>query len=108
MWKVFEIPLSWPELFRRTYKEFMADNCLGLAAQLAYYLLLALVPALVFMLALVSFFPPSTIQQVLDSIAAVAPGEMMSIFSDQISNIARGQHGGLLTFGLLMALWSSS
>jgi len=108
MWKVFEIPLSWPELFRRTYKEFIADNCLGLAAQLAYYLLLALVPALVFMLALVSFLPPPTIQQVIDGMAAIAPAEMVGIFQDQISNIARGQHGGLLTFGLLMALWSSS
>jgi membrane protein len=108
MLKVFEIPLSWPELFRRTYKEFIADNCLGLAAQLAYYLLLALVPALVFMLALVSFLPPSTVQQVIEGMSAVAPGEMMQIFQDQINNIARGEHGGLLTFGLLMALWSSS
>ena len=44
------------ELLKRTWNEFMADNCLGLAAQLAYYLLLALVPALVFLLALTSYF----------------------------------------------------
>jgi membrane protein len=40
--------------------------------------------------------------------AAIAPGEMVQIFRDQIDNIARGENGGLLTFGLLMALWSSS
>jgi uncharacterized BrkB/YihY/UPF0761 family membrane protein len=43
------MPSPGPELLKGTIKEFTADNCLGLAAQLAYYLLLALVPALVFL-----------------------------------------------------------
>ena len=37
----------------------MADNCLGLAAQLAYYFFLALFPALLFLVALISFIPVS-------------------------------------------------
>ena len=32
----FESTLSWPELLKRTYKETMDDDALGLAAQLAY------------------------------------------------------------------------
>ena len=108
MLKALEIPISWPELAKRTFKEFNEDNCLGLAAQLAYYLLLALVPALVFLLALLSYFPGDMLQRMLDSASAVAPPEMMTILRDQMSNIAKGQNGGLLTFGLLMALWSSS
>ena len=108
MLKVFEIPLSWAELFKRTLKEFSEDNCLGLAAQLAYYLLLALVPALVFLLALFSYFPPSMLQQMIASVGRFAPAEMMALIRDQMSNIAKGENGGLLTFGLAMALWSSS
>src|SRR5829696_8213832 len=108
MLKVFSIPLSWAELFKRTLKEFSQDNCFGLAAQLAYYLLLALVPAMVFLLALLSYFPPSMLQQIVTSISRFAPTEIMEIIRDQMSNIARGQNGGLLTFGLAMALWSSS
>ena len=108
MFKVFSIPLSWAELFKRTLREFSQDNCLGLAAQLAYYLLLALVPAMVFLLALLSYFPPSMLQQIVTSISRFAPTEIMEIIRDQMSNIARGQNGGLLTFGLAMALWSSS
>jgi membrane protein len=108
MLKALEIPISWPELAKRTFKEFTEDNCLGLAAQLAYYLLLALVPALVFLLALLSYFPGDMLQRMLDSASAVAPPEMMTILRDQMSSIAKGQNGGLLTFGLLMALWSSS
>jgi membrane protein len=108
MLKAFSIPLSWAELFKRTLKEFSQDNCLGLAAQLAYYLLLALVPAMVFLLALLSYFPPSVLEQMVTTVSRFAPAEMMDIIRDQMSNIAKGQNGGLLTFGLAMALWSSS
>ena len=52
------VPLSWTELAKRTYREAVADNCLGLAAQLAYYFFfLALFPALLFFVALISFIP---------------------------------------------------
>jgi uncharacterized BrkB/YihY/UPF0761 family membrane protein len=40
----FDISLSWPELLKRTLKETNEDDCLGLAAQLAYYFFLALFP----------------------------------------------------------------
>jgi membrane protein len=52
-----KVPISWPELLTRTYREMLADNCLGLAAQLAYYFFLALFPALLFLVAIVSFVP---------------------------------------------------
>jgi uncharacterized BrkB/YihY/UPF0761 family membrane protein len=51
------LPLSWPELARRTYQKATADNYLDLAAQLSYYFFLALFPAILFLLALASFFP---------------------------------------------------
>jgi membrane protein len=108
MFRTFEIPLSWSELLRRTWKEFNADDCLGLAAQLAYYLLLALVPALVFLIALTSYFPPRLIDQMISSVGTVVPGEMAQLLQDQLRTIAQGQNGGLLTFGIAMALWSSS
>jgi membrane protein len=108
MFRTFDIPISWGELVRRTWREFTADNCLGLAAQLAYYLLLALVPALVFLIALLSYFPPQVINQLTSAIETIAPPEMATIVRDQLASIAQGQNGGLLTFGFLMALWSSS
>src|SRR4030095_6065134 len=55
----FQVPLTWTALLRRTARETQSDNGAGLAAQLAYYFFLALFPALLFMLALVSFFPVS-------------------------------------------------
>src|SRR6185369_16472935 len=45
--EVFDIgALSLPELARRTWREVMDDDVLGLAAQLSYYFFLALFPAI--------------------------------------------------------------
>ena len=55
------VPLSWPELARRTWREVIDDDVLGLAAQLSYYFFLALFPAILFLLAVASFFPLSNI-----------------------------------------------
>jgi membrane protein len=38
----------------------------------------------------------------------VAPEEVITIISDQLANIANGKQGGLLSFGVIAALWSSS
>jgi uncharacterized BrkB/YihY/UPF0761 family membrane protein len=49
--------LTWKELTRRVWKETCEDELLGRAAQLAFYLLLALFPALLFLTALFGPFP---------------------------------------------------
>ncbi len=108
MFHTFSIPLTWGELAKRTVRETIADNALGLAAQLAYYFLLALVPAIVFVVALASFFPARLIQDTLTALGGVAPSEVVRIIRDQLDGLVQGQHSGALTFGLVMALWSSS
>ena len=55
------VSLSWSELARRTWREAIDDDVLGLAAQLSYYFFLALFPAILFLLALASFFPLSNL-----------------------------------------------
>jgi membrane protein len=108
MFTTFSIPITWSELLKRTIKEANDDDCLGLAAQLAYYLLLALVPAIVFLVALASFFPADTVAQMVGSLRAFAPGDVVQIMEEQLQRVAAGQQGGLLTVGIGMALWSSS
>jgi membrane protein len=109
MLRALRIPIGWGDLLRRTYAEVIADNCLGLAAQLAYYFFLALFPALLFLLAIISFVP---IQNLMDTItttlARVAPSDVLSLIRDQILKIAQDKDGGLLTLGMLGTIWSTS
>src|SRR5712691_388457 len=100
--------IGWGELFKRTLKETLDDNCLGMAAQLAHYFFLSLFPALLIVVALTSFFPSDLLDKILGSLAAFTPPEVLEIVRDQIRQIAGSGHAGLLTFGLLGALWSSS
>ena len=97
------------ELARRTYAETLADDGLGLAAQLAYYFFLALVPALLFFLALASFFQLSGFIDILPSaVGRFAAPEMVELLRKQLQQISNARNGGILSLGLLGALWSSS
>ena len=103
-------PLSWAEIFKRTFREaFYEDNCLGMAAQLAYYFFFALFPALLFLVALASYFPVANlIDDMFRTLGGFAPPEVLTIITDQLKKISEGEHGGLLTVGMAIALWSSS
>lgn len=108
MFHTFQIELTWAELIKRTYSEINKDNVLGLAAQLAYYFLLGLAPAIVFVLALASFLPSNTLNDFINSLSGVAPPDVVAILRDQLTSLSQGEDTGLLTVGLLFALWSSS
>jgi membrane protein len=104
-----DLPVSWRELLRRTVKDFQEDNALGLAAQLAYYFFLALFPTLLFLLALASFFPLGDLAtSVTGALGQFAPPAMLDLIRDQIQGLSGSANGGVLSFGVIAALWSSS
>jgi membrane protein len=103
------LPLSWQELGHRTYQKPTEDNFLDFAAQLSYYFFLALFPAILFLLALASFFPLQNITDDIGStLGTVASPEVSQLIQDQMRRLGHAESGGLLTFGVLAALWSSS
>jgi hypothetical protein len=69
-WTYFRAPLGWRDIVWRTAKAIGDDHCLGLAAQLAFYFLLALFPALLFLVALVGYPPERLCRQALDNMLA--------------------------------------
>jgi membrane protein len=109
MLATFDIPLSWSDLLKRTARETSDDDCLGLAAQLAYYFFLALFPAILFVVALASFFPLTNfIDEIVRALQPVAPGELLTFLEEQLRRISDANDGGILTLGVLGAIWSSS
>src|SRR5262249_45504534 len=109
MLKAFRIPLTWNDLLKRTYAARLADTCLGLAAQLSYYFFLALFPALLFLVALASFFPIANLMdEITAALARVAPYEALKLIQDQVVKISQDKNGGLLTIGMIGTIWSTS
>jgi membrane protein len=109
MFARFDLPLSWAELLKRTAVETNEDDCLGLAAQLAYYFFLALFPAVLFLLALASFFPLTNfIDDVVRLLGPIAPRDVLSFLEGQLRRLSNADSSGILTIGILGAVWSSS
>lgn len=105
----FRAPARWRDIVTRTVREIGDDNCLGLAAQLAFYFLLALFPAVLFLVALVGYLPvDNALSALLSALGAVAPEELVALLRGQLDQIAQGRHGSLLTLGIIGAIWSSS
>ena len=104
------VPLTWPQVFKRAfYEAFWNDNCLALAAQLAYYFFFALFPALLFMVALASYFPLTTlIDDLFRTMGGFMPPEALQLITDQMIKISNDGETGLLTLGVLLAVSSSS
>jgi membrane protein len=104
------VTLTWTQILRRTFVDAVfKHNCLGMAAQLAYYFFFSLFPVLLFLIAVASYFPITTlIDEIIGALGQFAPPEFLTIVTDQIRKISGDRAGGLLTLGILTALWSSS
>ena len=103
------VPLSWADLLKRAAKGAWSDNVLDLAAQQAYYFFFALFPALLFVIAIASFFPLDTlITQVVDMMSRFAPKDVVDIITGAMTSLSNQNNGGILTFAFLVTIWSSS
>jgi membrane protein len=97
------------EVIKKTAIEVRDDGCFGLAAQLAFYFLLSLFPALLFLVALIGYVPvDDALDQLLATLGTVAPRELVILLRTQLEEIASGNQASLLTIGIAGAIWSSS
>jgi len=109
MFSPFDPHVGWREIFRRTLKEMADDDVLNLAAQLAYYFLFALFPALLCVIAITSYLPLHHFtDDVVRALGRVMPTEGLTLIQTQMLRLAERRDGGLAGLGLLGALWSST
>lgn len=103
---------GWVEVLKRTKAEAKSDNLPLLAAGVAFYALLSLVPALAAMVSIYGLVadPADIDRQVSDALAA-APAEVRDLVSQQLESVTSQSGGGLgltVVISVLLALWSAS
>lgn len=95
-------------LLRLTVKDFLEDDMTTYAAALAYQVLFALFPFVIFLIALLGFLHLSNFFEWLRAHAQlVFPQQAMDQINKVIDELQQ-QKGGLLSFGVIVALWSAS
>src|ERR687894_731715 len=101
--------LSFRELARRVWHEIQKDEILGRSAQLAYYFLLALFPALLFLTALIGLLPIESIMpELMKYLGSILPDDALSLMMRYLQQVVQGSGTDILSLGLLGALWASS
>src|SRR5262249_20518078 len=91
--------LGMTKLANRVVKEVLEDDCLGGAAQLAYYLLFAVFPFVLFLTALLGYLPiPNLMERLLAALATLLPGEVVTLLQDHVRQLVTEQKGGVLSF----------
>jgi membrane protein len=97
------------ELASRVWEEIWKDEVTDRAAALAYYFLFALFPTLLFLTVLLGLLPiPGLMDRLLQYGDQALPSDAASIVRRTWAEIARGARGGLLSIGVLTALWAAS
>lgn len=101
---------SWARTFRAVAHRIADDQIPGRAAQMSFYFFLSVFPMLLILTAVLGLFLDAqwlVRDAVLDRLASVAPGPIVSVFSRVIDHVA-SHPGAPLTWGLLVTLWAAS
>lgn len=94
---------------KTSVKEFSDDDMSTHAAALTYRILVAIFPFLIFVLTLLGALDMQGFFDTMLREARVAlSAEMYTQFENILTQVESGANGGLLSFGLILAIWSAS
>ncbi|MGQ4877496.1 YihY/virulence factor BrkB family protein [Billgrantia sp. LNSP4103-1] len=108
-----EIPKAgWKDILKRTKEEMRRDHVSTLAAGVAFYLLLAMVPAIVATISIWALlFDPQQINQQIANISHLLPQEAADLVQSQAEEASRDAGAGISLAaigGVLLAIYSAS
>ncbi len=97
------------DLAKRSVKAFFRDDMTTYAAALAYHILFALFPFLIFLVALLSVLQiPGFFDWILNQAQTAMPADAYGRVEEVVNQVRGQARGGLLSFGIAIALWSAS
>jgi membrane protein len=95
--------------FAHTYDDLLRNHTMQMAAALAYYFVLSLFPALIFLSAVVAFLPvPDLFGQALSVLGRFLPPDSMGLVRRVLADVITPNRGAFLSFGILGTLWAAS
>ena len=101
---------EWLAVAKRSFREFIRDDCMGLAQQIAFSSLLAFFPAIVFLIGLLGLFGEDAFNSLIDLFGSVAPEGVIELIETAREESAgqEGQSFVALVGGGAGALWAAS
>jgi membrane protein len=99
-------PREWIDVFKRTFKAFLADDAMGLSAQVAFSSLLAFFPAVVFLVGLLDLI--GAYGALKDFLVPVAPGDVLDTVDTLQQDTSRGTSAVAFVLGAAGAVWAAS
>jgi membrane protein len=96
---------DWFAAFKRSGKEFLSDDCMGLSQQVAYSSLLAFFPAMIFLVAFLDLI--GAYDALIEFLDPVAPDSVLSIIQ-QLQRDTGSATLLLVVLGIFGALWAGS
>lgn len=94
---------------KRAFKDFMDDDMSTYAAALTYRIVLAIFPFLIFLLTLLGALGLTNFfDWMLEQARGAFPSDLYSAFERIVNQVQGGANGGLLSFGLIAALWAAA
>ncbi len=104
---------SWKYVGRKSFREFVDDDCTDLAAALTYYAVLSIFPAMLALVSLIGLFGQSRAQKAVDTAVEVlrplVSDQMLNAVTPVVQSLAQSNTAGLTAIlGLLGAIWSAS
>ena len=97
---------EWVAVFKRTFKEFIADDCTGLAQQVAYSSLLAFFPTAILLIGLLGLV--DAYDDLTEFLGTIAPGAVIDAIELAEKSSRTGASGAAFVIGLFGTLWAAS
>ena len=107
--QAFQLDVGPRQFLKELYTEVDEDDLFNGAAVLGFYLTLAIFPAVMFLMALLPYLPIPHIEgTIMQLLRQALPPQAAQMFVGVVHEVTREQRGGLLSFGLVTALWATS
>jgi len=101
---------EWLDAFKQAGKGFLADDCVGLAKEVAFSALLAFLPTVILLIGLLGLFGAGAFDSLEHFVGSVAPHGVISIIDLAKKDAAQNKSGSAIAFvvGVFASLWVAS